>query len=122
MINGYYPQQFPQFPQKHEVIHVNGSGGAMALNMAPNSSALLLDDTGPIVWLAQTDGAGYKTIKPYTITPYEPDPDPDYKEILERISRLEEKINEKPHTSSNTTKPHTQPGGVPKERKPGGSI
>lgn len=34
--------------QKYEVIRVNGENGARALQMMPNSSVLLLDDTAPI--------------------------------------------------------------------------
>mgnify|MGYP003311272107 CR=1 FL=1 len=42
--------------------------------MAPNSEALLLDTTDAIVWLAQTDGAGYKTVTPYSVIPYRKEP------------------------------------------------
>lgn len=42
---------------RYEVIQVNGENGARAFAMAPNSSALLMDATAPIVWLCTTDGA-----------------------------------------------------------------
>lgn len=94
-----YPQytQFSQWqtmPQRTEITHVNGAGGADAYQMAPNSNALLLDDTAPIVWLVQTDGAGYKTKTPYSITPYQPEPPVDLKALESRIAKLEEMINE----------------------------
>ena len=57
---------------KQEVVRINGQNGAQAYQMAPNSSALLLDVSAPLVWLVQSDGAGYKTCTPYTIAPYEP--------------------------------------------------
>ena len=41
---------------RYEVIQVNGENGARAFAMAPNSSALLMDATAPIVWLCTTDG------------------------------------------------------------------
>lgn len=92
----YYPtyQNFSQPYAKQEVIRVNGKGGAEAFVMSPNSSVLLLDETSPIVWLKTTDGAGYPTLTPYTITPYKPEPEPDFKSLEERIKRLEETINE----------------------------
>ena len=62
--------------------------------MAPNSSALLLDETAPIVWFVQTDGAGYKTAKPFSIAPYQPQPPVDVHVLEARIKRLEELIHE----------------------------
>lgn len=88
MYQPYYNQQ---------IIRVNGENGARAYQMPPNSSALLLDDTAPLVWLAQTDGAGYKTVTPYSITPYQPEPQPDMKSLMDRIAALEEKVNEQSH-------------------------
>ena len=79
---------------RYEVIHVNGENGAKALQMAPNSNVILMDDTAPIVWLAQTDGAGYKTVTPYTISPYQPEPAVDVRPLENRIKRLEEMLNE----------------------------
>ena len=95
-----------QVPRKMEIIRVNGQNGAQAFQMMPNSQALLLDDTAPIVWLAQTDGAGYKTVTPYTITPYQPEPEVSMKDIDTRLRRIEEIIdNAKSNTQSN--KKHT---------------
>lgn len=72
-----------------EIIHVNGMNGAQAFQMPPNSNVLLLDDTEPIVWLKQTDGAGYPSLTPYKIEPYKPAPPADVKALEERIKRLE---------------------------------
>lgn len=98
--NGYYPAQqnrfYGQQLQRQEIIHVNGKGGAEAYQMAPNSNCLLLDDTAPIIWLKQTDGAGYPVLTPYSITPYQPEPQISTSEIVERIKKLEEMINVKP--------------------------
>ena len=79
---------------RQEITRVNGENGAKAYSMGPNSSILLLDETAPIVWLAQTDGAGYKTITPYSITPYQAAPSQDYSNLEARIKRLEDMINE----------------------------
>ena len=88
-----YNQPYFYQPKKTEIIHVNGENGARAFQMLPNSQALLLDDTAPLVWLAQTDGAGYKTVIPYTIAPYEPAPPIDINALDERITKLERLVN-----------------------------
>jgi len=100
---GQMPYQ-QQIPKRTEIIHVNGENGAQALQMMPNSQALLLDDTAPIVWLAQTDGAGYKTITPYSIAPYQPEPEITTKELDERIRKLEEAMNNAKSNASGTKK------------------
>lgn len=48
-----------QMPEmfRGQITRVNGKNGAEAFRMAQNSSALLLDENDPIVWLATTDGA-----------------------------------------------------------------
>ena len=94
---GYGQRQNPQFmnlPQSR-IVHVNGENGARAFRMAPNCDALLLDDTAPLVWLVQTDGAGYMTVTPYTVTPYQPEAPADVRGLEERIKKLEEIINAK---------------------------
>lgn len=112
----FYPQPFnnpmgqPQ-PQtvarRTEIIHVNGENGARALQMMPNSQALLLDDTAPIVWLAQTDGAGYKTVTPYTIAPYQPEPEISMKDLDSRLRKLEEVMNNA-KSNAPSSKKHTK--------------
>lgn len=94
------PYTMPQ-----QVIRVTGEPGARALQMQPNSSILLLDETAPIVWLAQTDGAGYKTLTPYTIEKYTPKPSPNLEDIVDRITRLEAKINESDIADTEQRKP-----------------
>ena len=82
-------------PQPTRVVRVNGKPGADAFQMAPNSEALLLDETQAVVWLKITDGAGYPRLIPYDITPHEEE-QIDYKSIDERLKRLEDLINGKP--------------------------
>ena len=54
----------------YDIITVNGEAGAKNFKMAPNSKAALIDETAPIIWLAQTDGTGYLTVTPYDIVPH----------------------------------------------------
>lgn len=104
MFNSYQPNYFPglynpqpQMPQvatayapRMEVTRVSGRPGAEAFNMGPNSSALLLDESGTIVWLVTTDGAGYKKAEPYDIAPHKAAEAPDFGSLEARVSRLEE--------------------------------
>lgn len=98
------PQYSQQGQSRTEIVKVNGENGARAYQIAPNSSALLLDETAPIVWLVQTDGAGYKTVAPYTIAPFQPEPPINAKDLEARIARLESMIDGKSDTSGNGTK------------------
>jgi len=88
------PYQYQMTPQ---IIKVHGRNGADAYHMNPNSSALLLDETEPIVYLAQTDGAGYKTVTAYDIQLHQELPPVDTWSLEQRISKIEEMLNNEPH-------------------------
>lgn len=79
---------------RYDIVKVNGENGAKAFNLPPNSSVLLLDETAPIIWLKTTDGAGYPTITPYSITPYQAETKPDFNSLEARIKKLEDMIYE----------------------------
>lgn len=92
-----YPYQaYPQVynTMKQEVVRVNGENGARTFQMPPNSSVILMDESAPLIWLCVTDGAGYKTITPYDISPHEVEKPIDMKSLVERIQKLEDRINE----------------------------
>ena len=86
---------------QNQIIKVNGRGGAEAYQMMPNSQALLLDETQPLLWLKQTDGAGYPSLTAYDIKPHEEAPVPDMKNLEERISKIEEVIKHESNYSNN---------------------
>ncbi len=98
---GYMPPCTPpasagaQLPLRCQVTRVNGKNGADALRLAENSSILLLDENEPIVWLKTTDGAGYATVTPYAITPYQTAPEISVNDLETRIKRLEDILNGK---------------------------
>lgn len=96
LVNPYLPtpgqNPYQQAP-KQEVVKVNGENGARAYPIGANSSALLLDESGAIVWLVVSDGAGYKTVAPYDITPHHVAAAPDYSNLDERVKKLEDFIN-----------------------------
>ena len=91
-----------------QVVRVSGENGAKAYQMGANSSALLLDESGLLVWLAQTDGAGYKTVTPYDITPHQQTPAPDYGSLESRITKLEEIVNGNSKRTASTGKKQSE--------------
>ena len=91
--NPYTTPNYAPVQQSTQVVRVSGEGGARAFQMGANSSALLLDESGQLVWLATTDGAGYKTVTAYDITPHQNSTTPDVSVLETRIARLEEIVN-----------------------------
>ncbi len=82
-----------QLPQQ-QVVKVNGENGAKAYQLGANSSALLLDESGLLVWLVTADGAGYKTVSAYDIVPHQEQPKPDFGDLESRIKTLEKRLEE----------------------------
>lgn len=102
-MNPYQQQMQPAQPTV-QVVKVNGENGAKAYTIGANSSALLLDESGLMVWLVTSDGAGYKTVSAYDIKPHQEQPKPDYESLESRIERLEMIVNgnsRNPSTDSN---------------------
>ena len=90
--NRWAPQQQPQsFAPHYEIVKVNGEAGARAFTMAPNSSLFLADATNPnIIWLVQTDGAGYLTPTPLDVSLHQEKSQPNVSDLEERIKHLED--------------------------------
>lgn len=84
-----------------DILRVSGINGVNALNLAPNTSVLALDETAPIVWLVSADGAGYKTPTPYDITPHKDQQSAMQSNFEERLTRLEQIVNEQSDFKSN---------------------
>ena len=108
---GFMQQQY-QMPQQQQtqVVRVSGENGAKAYQMGANSSVLLLDESGSIVWLKTTDGAGFPTISAYDITPHKVAPVPDYGSLESRIERLETIVNGNAGNTSTTNKRKSNDG------------
>ena len=89
-------QQQPvmQMPQQ-QVVRVNGENGARSYQIGANSSAMLLDESGEIVWLVTSDGAGYKTVSAYDIMPHKAEPTKEYTDLESRVRKLEDMIGGK---------------------------
>ena len=111
------PQQYmqPGIQQQpaQQVVRVNGENGARAFQIGANSSALLLDESGLMVWLVTSDGAGYKTVTPYDIVPHQETPKPDWNALDKRITKLEDMINA--NTAADTSAIKRKPTGKPND-------
>lgn len=118
-MNAYNPYVTPYFPNyagmtqpvvnpgisyaslpQTEIDKVSGEESARAYPIGPNSSAIVLDTKDPLVWVITTDASGYKTVTPFTITPYTPekpvsasDIKDELNTVIDRLNRLEAKIN-----------------------------
>lgn len=104
-INPAYASQFygnSHSTNPNQIIKVNGRGGAEAYQMPPNSQTLLLDETQPILWLKQTDGAGYPTLNAYDIKPHEEQPMPDMRSLEQRVAKIEEALNNEPYNTNHS--------------------
>ena len=108
---GQYMQPGIQQTPAQQVVRVNGENGARAFQIGANSSALLLDESGLMVWLVTSDGAGYKTVQAYDIAPHQTAPAPDLSGLESRIKRLEEIVNGYTGNSSAAGEKQNEPGG-----------
>ena len=89
--------------QRFNIIRVNGSDEVNKFQMLPNSEAILLDTTAPLVWLVQTDNFGNKNVAPFTITPYTPPKPVDVNDLLAEIRALKEEIENVKSIKSNAS-------------------
>ena len=114
MMNPYMQMTQPGQATRTEIVRVNGRAGAETLQLAPNSTMLALDESAPVVWLVQTDGAGYKTATAYKIEHVKNEDerkDESLMRLEERIKRLEERIrDESDFEGAHAGEPVDQPG------------
>ena len=85
-------QQQTQQPQNQKIPRCDGEKGALSFDLAPNSSMLILDNSGTLIWAIASDGIGNKTASPYDIFPHEVKPEPDYSDLVKRIEAIERMI------------------------------
>ena len=106
------PNTFQQnvLPQQ-QIIQVNGKASVDTIQLAPNSSILLMDTSAPIVWMCVSDGIGKVTATPYDIVIHQEEPPVNMKNIEQRltniesaITEMEDKINAKSNVSRTKSK------------------
>ena len=107
--NNPYMQR-PALAQQ-QIIQVNGKASVDTIQLAPNSSVLLMDTSAPIVWMCVSDGVGKVTATPYDITVHQEKPPVDISSVEQRldnieknIKELEGKLNDKPNVSKSKSR------------------
>ena len=100
--NNYLPAQ--------QVIQVNGKASIDAMQMAPNSSVLVMDTTAPIVWMCIADGVGRGVATPYDIAVHHDAPAPNSVEarldaLESNLKRMESMLNVKPDDAAASNEP-----------------
>ena len=105
-----YMNMRPTLPQQ-QVIQVNGKASVDTIQLAPNSSVLVMDTSAPLVWLCVSDGVGRVTATPYDIAVHEEKPAIDAGSLEERLIKLEQamvemegRLNEKSDVSRSWNK------------------
>ena len=89
----FFNNQQQILPQQ-QIIQVNGKASVDSIQLAPNSSILVLDTTAPIVWMCVSDGVGRVTSTPYDISVHKEEPPVDVKSIEQRLAILNEIVIE----------------------------
>lgn len=94
---------FPNYMRPQQIIQVNGKASVDTIQLAPNSSVLVMDTSAPLVWMCISDGVGRVTATPYDISVHQ-EPQADTTPMEKRmaavesaLTRLEERLNEKSH-------------------------
>ena len=103
----YYPRNMLP-PQ--QILQARGKASIDNLCMSPNSSELIADETAPIVWKCVSDSLGNVTAEPFDISPHKDEQEKNQEaiavsidQINNRLSRLEEIINEQSLISTKTS-------------------
>ena len=89
---GYFQNQ-NILPQQ-QIIQVNGKASVDTIQLAPNSSVLVMDTSAPIVWMCVSDGIGKVTATPYDIVLHKEDPPVNMASVEQRLSAIESAITE----------------------------
>lgn len=100
----YQPPR-PSLPQQ-QVVTVAGADSLAQIQLAPNSSLLVMDQGAPIVYLCQSDGVGKVSFTAYDIAPHkspeqvaQANIETQLSQFSERLRKVEEAINGKPDPS-----------------------
>lgn len=96
--NIFQPQQQIQpqnntLPQQ-QIIQVNGKASVDTIQLAPNSSILVMDTSAPIVWMCVSDGIGKVTSTPYDIIAHEEKSPIDISDVEKRLENVEKFIGQ----------------------------
>ena len=90
----FAPQTQSNILPPQQVLQANGKPSIDALRMSPNSSALIMDTTAPMVWLCTSDSLGNVSSTCYDITLHKDTPPVDMGSVETRLANVETSINQ----------------------------
>ena len=93
-MNQFPSQQRSNILPQQQIIQVNGKASVDTIQLAPNSSILVMDTSAPIVWMCVSDGVGNVTSTPYDITVHQEKPPVDVSNFEQRLVSVETAISE----------------------------
>ena len=98
------------FAPHYEIIKVNGEAGARSFQMGPNSSIFLADATNPnLIWLVQTDGAGYLTPIPLDVAFHQDKQQIGLENRIKHLEDMYEQLNSRFNKQPKNNKQSKQP-------------
>lgn len=98
------------FAPHYEIVKVNGEAGARSFQMGPNSSIFLADATNPnLIWLVQTDGAGYLTPIPLDVTIHQDKQQTSLEDRIKHLEDMYEQLNSRFNKQPKNNKQPKQP-------------
>ena len=87
---------YPTYPQNilppQQILQANGRASINALKMSPNSSALIADQTQPIVWRCVSDSLGNVSAEAFDITPHKDEEVAEKEALISTLSRIEDRL------------------------------
>lgn len=88
----YMPQSNNILPPQ-QILQANGKASIDMLRMSPNSSALIADQTAPIVWKCVSDSLGNVTAEPYDIIRHKSEEEKTQENINALILNMNERLS-----------------------------
>lgn len=89
---GFQQQRQQMLPQQ-QIVQVSGPDSLNSLQLAPNSSLLVMHQTEPIIYCCQSDGVGKITFTAYDIAPHKDEAQIHQESMDARLAALEVAVN-----------------------------
>ena len=77
-----------------QVLQVDGKASIEKMRMAPNSTLLALDRTGPIIWFCSSDGLGNVSATPFDYTKHEEEPELSMATLKAQLDELKASVSQ----------------------------
>ena len=103
----YTPQTNKLPPQ--QILQANGKESVDKIEMSPNSSILVMDNTAPIIWMCVSDGLGNTVRTPYDVKVHQEKVPTSIDTLEQRLDALEVMIHNmegKINVQPNDAKPY----------------